>query len=148
MKKIILILIAVSVALISLIIYQKSVYKAPLVALEIIFNERVYQLTDLEKFTENEVNVAHIKRTNDSSSTISAYRVESILSHYQIDTQNINSVSFLSRDGGKILIKSDELSNMYLTESDNETESYIRLIIPTDPFANRWLKYVEKIVIE
>ena len=56
-------------------------------------------------------------------------------------------LTFISADNAQLTVDRLELEVLYLkVNAENETQ-WLRLIIPTDDFHQRWLKYINKIVL-
>lgn len=83
-----------------------------------------------------------------------------LLSSLDYDVSNINKITLNAEDGYRIIMDAEELkevSNAYLTfERDGEHlksrkrngNGPFQLVIRRDPFSQRWIKHVNKIIIE
>ncbi|MCF7920314.1 MAG: hypothetical protein K9N06_10430 [Candidatus Cloacimonetes bacterium] len=65
-----------------------------------------------------------------------------------INNENWQQLTFYSSDGAEITVKRTELPALYLTQISDSEKSYLRLIVPSDDFAQRWLKYINRIVLQ
>ena len=52
-----------------------------------------------------------------------------------------------SKDGMSITLDKKDISNAYLMPQEKNNQRYYRLAIPSDEFGQRWLKYINVIVI-
>lgn len=83
-----------------------------------------------------------------------------LFSSLNIDFSNIKKLTITASDGYRIVLKKeeiDEINNVYLTfERDGEYmkskkqggNGPFQLIIRNDPFSQRWIKHVDKIILE
>jgi hypothetical protein len=68
-----------------------------------------------------------------------------LLASCQIDTTMCSRIVFNTSDGGSVSIKPGEAKDALLVmEAPNEW----RLVIPTDEFKQRWLKKINRIIVE
>jgi hypothetical protein len=59
-----------------------------------------------------------------------------------------SNISFLSRDNARLIVDRNELENIYLAYITADEEPYVRLVIPSDDFHQRWLKYISQIQLQ
>jgi hypothetical protein len=67
-----------------------------------------------------------------------------------LDSQETSFQKYLvlfSVDGGSLRLNADEIQNSYLVLMDDTETPSLRLIIPTDEFGQRWMKYVKTIEV-
>lgn len=57
-------------------------------------------------------------------------------------------ITAFSSDGAEISFSREELPQLYLAQTTEDETTYLRLIIPSDDFPNRWLKLVNKITVK
>jgi len=62
-----------------------------------------------------------------------------------LDDNSWNKLNFISSDNAELTIDRKELDSLYLSMISKDEESYLRLIIPSDGFHQRWLKYITQI---
>ncbi|MDP8209278.1 MAG: hypothetical protein RAO94_10985 [Candidatus Stygibacter australis] len=73
-----------------------------------------------------------------------AIAVKYFLKSY-LEDNSWNKLTFISSDNAELTINRKELDSLYLSLISKEGESYLRLIIPSDAFHQRWLKYITQI---
>ena len=78
--------------------------------------------------------------------SFSGYKLSDILSLFELDGEA--NITFHSIDGGRLKLNRSEFGTLYLVLMDTEKELRLRLIIPEDEFGQRWMKYVNRIVLE
>lgn len=136
MKKIFLLLTSLIIILAVLLSIWKKDNVATENALLIRQNNREYVLTkaELKKLS------THNFRTK-RDDEFSGYLLSEVLKKYQFDELILSSA-----DGGSLKLDKKDIPEAYLIEMDEES-SY-RLIIASDTFGQRWLKYVTKIELK
>ena len=86
--------------------------------------------------------------------------ISKLFSSLDIDLSNSEKMTFIATDGYRIILSLDEIkepNNVYLTfQRDGEYlkskkqggNGPFQLVIRRDPFSQRWIKYVEEIIID
>ena len=140
MKKILVILAFLLVALIALSLYWQSQSKLNdgLVIIDINGNSSTFVV---KSFRQTEV-------TSNKGKVYNVWSLVDLLEGNKISFEKASSLSLHSNDGGKIALTKDEIAISYLTFIEEDGKGYYRLIIPSDPFPQRWLKYISKITLE
>ena len=139
MKKIIIALIILIAALISLSYYWQSI-SPETDGLEIELNGKI----------DNISGKALLQLKLDSFTTargdeFSGWKLSNILNLAKIEIPK--ELTLFSKDGGSLKINDEEAKVAYIVTGSKNGENYFRLIIPTDEFGQRWLKYITKISI-
>ncbi|MCF7794498.1 MAG: hypothetical protein K9N09_04265 [Candidatus Cloacimonetes bacterium] len=62
-----------------------------------------------------------------------------------LENYDYNKLKLHSSDGGNLILNREDISNAYIIEMDDIDERSFRLIIPTDEFRQRWMKYIKSI---
>ncbi|MDY6915611.1 MAG: hypothetical protein SVM86_04800 [Candidatus Cloacimonadota bacterium] len=73
--------------------------------------------------------------------------LQEVLQQFPIKLENIQAVTLISKDGGALNLKNEELSDAYLALKKQKNELQLRLILPKDEFKQRWLKRVVEIQV-
>ncbi len=142
MKKIFIILTILIIILLALIIYQKSNVK----------NEDGIKIT--YKDTETILTFSKIRSYEEVSFSINrddkfnGYDFSDILKSLKIPTNNETKYILQSKDGGTLNLSKKENETLYLVFQEDATGQFIRLIIPSDEFSQRWMKYLTAIEIK
>ncbi|MDP8220508.1 MAG: hypothetical protein P9X26_04135 [Candidatus Stygibacter frigidus] len=71
--------------------------------------------------------------------------------HFLSSCLNDNSwtkLNFISSDNAQLTVDRVELDSLYLGMISKDEQSYLRLIIPSDDFHQRWLKYITQIDLQ
>ncbi|MDP8267637.1 MAG: hypothetical protein P9L97_02800 [Candidatus Tenebribacter davisii] len=138
MKKILIILGILIVILFLLLYFQKS-KKTDETGIKIIHNNKVEILTfsKLNSFEK-------ISFTTARGDKFSGYDLTAILNSKKIPADSKTTYSFHSNDGGTLNVNKEESEFLYLIFQDD----YIRLVIPSDEFSQRWMKYISEIEIK
>lgn len=79
--------------------------------------------------------------------TLALVRLQDVFDVLKISTQAIVSVEFRSEDGGTLLVDASEMAALYLQLNKSEEATYLRLVIPSDDFPQRWMKYITAITL-
>ncbi|MCD4828366.1 MAG: hypothetical protein K8R90_02910 [Candidatus Cloacimonetes bacterium] len=75
------------------------------------------------------------------------YPLEAFLQAAEVDDA-WQRVILVSDDGGRVVLHRDSMVRPHLALVKNDGESYFRLILPDDEFAQHWLKYVRRLELE
>jgi glycerophosphoryl diester phosphodiesterase len=82
-----------------------------------------------------------------SKGEMQAVAVSALLTKH-LNSDNWQHIIFHSSDGAQVKIKRTELPLLYLSQITKNQESYLRLIIPSDSFSQRWLKKINHIALQ
>ena len=139
MKKIVLILTSLIIILaVLLAIWHKNVDSATGITITIDNNEKIISYSALEKMSKTSFKTSR-------GDEYSGYKLIEILKDF--DPQNIRYLILHSKDSGSLRLNKEDYHNAYLIwQSDSERPS-LRLIISTDEFGQRWMKYLISIEI-
>ena len=142
MKKIILFLVILTIILLALIIYQKSK----------IINEEGIVITykDRETFLSySEIHsIKQISFTTGRGDKFNGFDFADVFKSIKIPTDIETEYILHSKDGGSLNLIKEENEIFYLVFQEDATGQFIRLVIPTDEFNQRWMKYLVTIEIE
>lgn len=139
MKKIVIILLSLIVTLaILLSIWHRNMEPAAGLTIKTDEKNKLISYSALDKMSKISFET---KRGNEYS----GYSLSNILKKY--DWQNIEYLILYSEDSGSLRLNKEDHQNAYLIwQSDSEKPS-LRLIISTDEFGQRWMKYLTTIEI-
>ena len=142
MKKFLLILVILIIILLALIMYQKSK----------VTDEEGIKITykDRETFLSySEIrSIKHISFTTERGDRFSGFDFTDVLQILKIPTDTETEYIFYSKDGGTLILTKEKNETYYFVFQEDATGQFIRLIIPTDEFSQRWIKYLVAIEIE
>jgi hypothetical protein len=82
-----------------------------------------------------------------SKGDLQAIAVSALLKKH-IESDNWQNIIFYSSDGAEVRISRAELPLLYLAQITKNQDSYLRLIIPSDNFPQRWLKKINRITLK
>ena len=140
MKKILFFLSILIIILVVLsAIWRRSVNLPE--ALQIIKDDRIHALS-WQKLQQLPTFDFQTKRGD----SFNGYKLSDILSLFELDGEE--NITFHSIDGGSLKLNRSEFGILYLILMENEDAIRLRLIIPEDEFSQRWMKYVNRIVLE
>ncbi|RLC57334.1 MAG: hypothetical protein DRH89_03770 [Candidatus Cloacimonadota bacterium] len=142
MKKTILILIVLIIILLALIIYQKSKVTDE-EGIKIIYKDREIFLSYARIRS-----IKQISFTTERGDKFSGFDFTDVLQILKIPTDIRTEYIFHSKDGGTLNLTKKENETCYLVFQEDATGQFIRLVIPTDEFSQRWIKYLVAIEIE
>ena len=142
MKKIVIVLVILIIILFALIIYQKSNTTGDK-GIRIIYKDQETFLS-YSKIRLNE----QISFTTNRDDSFNGYDLSNILISLDIPTNNETQYIFYSKDGGTLNLTKEENETFYLVFQEGATGQFIRLVIPSDEFSQRWIKYIVAIEIE
>lgn len=139
MKKILIVLLILIVVLIVLssLMKRNQISNAMLIITDT--QEKVHPVT---RFDSDDM----VKVTT-SKGDFSAVNVANLLNRYNVNEQ-WKEMTFYSSDGAQVTILAEENAELYLAEITKDEKTYLRLVIPTDPFPQRWLKYINQIKLK
>ena len=133
MKRIIIVLTLLIALLLILVVWQ---------------NRDNDEKTLLFKYDKNEISLNLAKFESENITTkrddkFVGYSLQKIIDKLKINREKMASILFKSSDGGNLKIDMAELPNIFLVH--NAEKNYNRLVISTDDFPQRWLKYINEI---
>ena len=142
MKKILIILVILIIILFALIFYQKSDVNDE-DGLRITFNNRETFLT-FSKIRSFE----KVSFSTDRGDRFDGFDFDDILNSIDIPANSETKYILHSKDGGTLNLTKAENETFYLVFQEGATGQFIRLVIPSDEFSQRWIKYLIAIEIE
>ncbi len=142
MKNIFIILVILILILLALIIYQKSK----------VINEEGIVITykDQETFLSYTKirSIKQVSFTTDRGDKFNGFDFADVLKSLKIPINIETEYILHSKDGGTLNLTKEGNETLYLVFQEDATGQFIRLIIPTDEFNQRWIKYLIAIEIE
>ncbi|MCF7911516.1 MAG: hypothetical protein K9M99_03230 [Candidatus Cloacimonetes bacterium] len=138
MKNILIILFALVIVMFGLVWLINRDKAAPEVLLTIILPNQ--EKIEISSFPADEIQVLPIGQGKSEQVVPVSYFLKT--------EQKWAKLTFISRDNAQLTIDKEELDSLYLSMISNGEESYLRLIIPTDDFHQRWLKYITQIELK
>jgi len=139
MKKIVLILTSLIILLaVLLTIWHMNIDSSTGITISIDNQEKIISYSTLGKMPKTSFKTRR-------SDEYSGYKLLEILKDY--DPQNIKYLILHSEDSGSLRLKKEDLDNAYLIWQSDSKEPSLRLIISTDEFGQRWMKYLTSIEI-
>jgi hypothetical protein len=142
MKKIILFLVILIIILLALIIYQKSKVTDK-EGIKITYKDRDTFLT-YSKIRS----IKQVSFTTERGDKFNGYDLSNIINSIDISTNIETEFIFHSKDGGTLNLTKEENEKFYLVFQQDSNGQFIRLVVPTDEFSQRWIKYMVAIEIE
>jgi len=142
LKRILIILGILCIILFVLILYQKSDITNE-EGIKIFYKNQEFYLSYSEIRLHKQVSF-----TTNRDDVFSGYNIFNILSSIDISTSSNSNFTLQSRDGGSLKLTKEENETFYLVFQEDTTGQFIRLVIPTDEFSQRWIKYIVTIEIE
>lgn len=154
-----LILLPIIIIILAFVLTQKEDTSITIVNWEnqiIVENDFIYNHSDAIVFPA-------VVRSSGQKPVETEYKgieISKLFNSLDIDMSSINKVTFNATDGYRIILSIEELkepSNIYLAfERDGEYlkskkhsgNGPFQLIIRRDPFSQRWIKHVDKIILE
>ena len=140
MKKILFFLAILMIILVVLTSIWRRTVNIPEV-LQIIKKDKVYTFS-WQKLQQ----LSTCNFQTERGDSFSGYKLSDILSLFKLDLEE--NLTFHSIDGGRLKLNRSEFDTLYLVLMDTEKELQLRLIITEDEFGQRWMKYVNRIVLE
>ena len=142
MKKILLILFILIIILVALIIFQKN---------KVIYEKGIritYQ--DQETFlTYSKIHsIKQVSFTTHRGDRFNGFDFTDILKSIKIPTDIETEYILHSKDGGSLNLTKEKNETFYLVFQEDANGQFIRLVVPTDEFSQRWIKYLAAIEIE
>ena len=142
MKKIILLLAALILILFALIFYQNSEVTDE-DGIVVTYKDRETFLTYSKIRLNKQINF-----TTNRGDKFNGYDLFSILNTIEIPIKIETEFIFHSKDGGTLNLTKKENEIFYLVFQQDASGQFIRLVVPTDEFSQRWIKYLVTIEIE
>ncbi|MCD6176414.1 MAG: hypothetical protein J7K29_01085 [Candidatus Cloacimonetes bacterium] len=142
MKKILLILVILILILLALIFYQKS-KATDEEGIVVIYKDK-------ETFLSfNKIrSIKQINFNTNRGDKFSGYQFSEVLKLLKIPTDIKTEYIFHSKDGGTLNLTKEENERFYLVFQDDATGQFVRLVIPSDEFSQRWIKYLKTVEIK
>ena len=142
MKKIFIILVILIIILLALIIYQKSK----------VTDEEGIKITykDRETFLSYTKirSIKQVSFTTGRGDKFNGFDFADVLRSLKIPTDIETEYNLHSKDGGTLNLTKEENEIFYLVFQEDATGQFIRLVIPTDEFSQRWIKYLVALEIK
>ncbi len=141
MKNIIIILIILIVLMLTMswFLNRGNIYADALFTI-ISPQEREFPVTEFPSSALQSVTIA-------AGDTLSAIPLKYFLQPFLKNT-DWHQLIFQSRDSGQLTIDRQELDKLFLTLNNKDDETWLRLVIPSDDFHQRWLKYIVRIQLK
>ncbi len=134
MKRILIILFALVLILLAMtFLFNRGNDKE--VVLNLIFLDKTIKLNELAQFGAQEISTAGGDR-------YTGYSLQEMMIKLNEKPEDYTSIIFSSSDGSSLAVDISELLDLYLINFSRDGEQYLRLIIPSDNFSQRWLKYI------
>lgn len=140
MKKIIITLLILVVLLAALLVVR-NLTKAEFQGLRITYLGKDFSLQ------KEELKQLQLQELWADDEKFQAIEVSSVLGKFPIQTSKIRSITFISEDGGALVLKSDDLKDAYLALGKQAKKMQFRLILPSDEFRQRWLKRIVELQV-
>ncbi|MDO9576552.1 MAG: hypothetical protein Q7J16_01575 [Candidatus Cloacimonadales bacterium] len=139
MKKILTILILLIIVLaVLLTIWNKNRNKQQGIIIQQNETKTIFSLNEIRKLEK------HAFTTN-RGDNYSGYLLSDILKSEQIT--EFKYLILQANDGGSLRLNTQDIPNAYLILMDEVKEPALRLVISTDEFGQRWMKYVKTIEV-
>lgn len=140
MKKIIIILVILTIILIALSAIWKNDQNIS-ENIKIIYESKEYVLPikDLENYNKIDFIAGNKNR-------YTGYSFYEILDSLQITSFSI--IIFHSNDGGKLTLERSEFEKLYFIIQEGDKAQYIRLMIPDEKYKQRCMKYISTIELQ
>ena len=142
MKKILIILVILILILLALTFYQKSKV-VDNAGIKITYKDQESFLSYTQIRSKEQISF-----TTSSGNIFNGYDIFSILNSVDISINSDSKYIFHSNDGGTLILIKEENEVFYLVFQEDATGQFLRLIVPTDKFSQRWIKYLIAIEIE
>jgi len=141
MNKVLIILSVLLIIFFALVLYQRS-HETIEKGISFLYNNQSTFLSycELGKFKQH----TFVTKRGDN---YSGYDLTEILSSLNVIINNETDITFRSIDGGKLTINKLDKEHLYLVFTDNNIDQFVRLVIPSDEFSQRWIKYIKSIEI-
>ena len=140
MKKILTVLLVLIVLLVALVIIRQLT-RAEFSGLKITYLGREFYLQK-EQLAE-----LPFKELWADDEKFQAVDIEKILKNFSIIPAKVRSITFISNDGGALVLKKSELVKAFLALEEQMNKLQFRLLIPNDEFRQRWLKRVVELQV-
>ncbi len=141
MKKILIALVILIILLLALIFYQKSNVKDE-DGIKITYREQETFLT-FSKINSFE----KVSFSTNRGDRFDGFDFADVLKSIDIPTNNDSQYIFHSKDGGTLNLTKEVNEIFYLVFQEDVNGQFIRLVIPSDEFSQRWIKYLVAIEV-
>jgi len=142
MKKIFFILSILIIILLSLSYFQKSrnIHKE---GIEISYTDqsRFIPYSEILSFEKSNF-------STNSNHEMNGYDLVKTLEALDIPVNIESEFVFYSKDGGTLKLVKKQNETFYLIFQEGTDGQYIRLVIPSDEFSQRWIKYITSFEIK
>jgi len=142
MKKILIILIMLIIILISLSYFQKN-RSSNKDGIEISYKGQSRFLSYSKILSFEKSNFTTIQNHE-----MNGFELFKVLEELDISTSTETEFIFQSEDGGSLKLIKKPNEAFYLVFQEGANGQYIRLVIPSDEFSQRWIKYITSIEIK
>ena len=141
MKKILLILVILILIILTLTIYQKSKVTDE-EGVKITYKDRETFLSYSQIRSNKQISF-----TTNRGDRFNGYNISNILNSIDVPLNSNSQYILHSKDGGTLKLTKEVNEIFYLVFQEDDTGQFIRLVIPTDQFSQRWIKYLTAIEI-
>jgi len=141
MKKIFIILVLLILILLALLYYQKS-NATDEKGIKITYkgSETFLTFTKIHSYEQ-------MSFTTEGGDKFNGFDFDDILNSLDIPANSETQYILHSKDGGTLNLTKVENETFYLVFQEDAIDQFIRLVIPTDEFSQRWIKYLIAIEI-
>jgi len=133
MKQVVIILAVLAIILLILIYFNNN---------DAVNDHLIFKFDKMEEIIPDisifQTNTIHTKRND----TFQGIPLINIMASVKISEEDYSSLVFHTSDGGSLAVGMNEINDLYLVEITKDKENYLRLVIPTDDFPQRWMKYI------
>jgi len=142
MRKILIILSVLIIILIALSYFQNS-YNSSVEGIELFYKDQNWFLPYSKILSFENSNFSTMQNQE-----ISGYDLFKILETLDIPASIGTEFVFRSKDGGNLKLIKKQNETYYLVFQENSDSQFVRLVIPSDEFSQRWIKYLTSIEIK
>ena len=142
MKKIILILVILILILLALTFYQKSKV-VDNAGIKIIYKDQESFLSYTKIRSKQQISF-----TTNNGDMVKGYDISSLVNAVDIPINGDSEYVFHSNDGGTLNLVKEENEVFYLVFQEDASGQFLRLVVPTDEFSQRWIKYLVAVEIK
>ncbi len=137
MKKIVIVLIVLISVLVAISIYWQNI-SPKIDGLEIVISGNSFKFSATELYQLKQEQIITIR-----GDEFVGWKLLDLLA--LADSADLQEIKLFSRDGGSLKLNATEISSGYIIVAGKKGEKFYRLIIPTDEFGQRWMKYIVRI---
>lgn len=99
-------------------------------------------------FKSNELTKLNPAELSELKKNQKAYALSDLLNYLKISVKSNQSIEFKSVDNASQKISANDINKTWLVTEEKKDKKYYRLMIPSDPFHQRWIKYINTIIIK